>query len=238
MDLSRVNILKQASIDDLNDLEKVENMILALGTNAENPYELPSSMIQNAGGIKIWQYPNQFSKYLLLLKTLNVKSYIEIGCRWGGTFILTREYLSRFNKLDAFTAVDIIGSPVKEYCDTHAGAEFIQLNSQSPEFGNFIKDKFYDVAFIDGDHSYTGVMRDYELCNKNANVIVFHDIVSDACPGVVQFWNDIKETEEDTYDFHEFIEQYDEVFERTGKRYLGIGVAVRKTMQSVPSRSS
>ena len=46
--------------------------------------------------------------------------------------------------------------------------------------------------------------------------VVFHDISSDACQGVVNFWNEIK----NNYKHHEFIEQYDSV----AGSYLGIGL--------------
>lgn len=48
-----------------------------------------------------------------------------------------------------------------------------------------------------------------------------------ACPGVVSFWNELKDTYKDTHTFIEFIDQYPEVLQRTGNKYLGIGVLVR-----------
>ena len=58
----------------------------------------------------------------------------------------------------------------------------------------FYKDTF-DVIFIDGDHSYEGVKADFEesikILNPNGK-IVFHDINSLLCQGVVEFWNKIK----------------------------------------------
>jgi hypothetical protein len=91
-----------------------------------------------------------------------------------------------------------------------------------------MKGKYFDCIFIDGDHSYQGVKQDYLATKDNGRIFVFHDIISDACPGVVKFWNDLKLYEEDNYTFYEFIDQYNEVFERTGQKYLGIGVAVKK----------
>ena len=57
---------------------------------------------------------------------------------------------------------------------------------------------------------------------------MFHDIISDACPGVVKFWNELKVTEKENYDFHEFTEQYEEVYAATNANFLGIGVAIKK----------
>jgi hypothetical protein len=59
-------------------------------------------------------------------------------------------------------------------------------------------------------------------------MFVFHDIFNDVCAGVVQFWNELKQNEKDTYDFFKFIEQYDDVWQNTQQTFLGIGVAIKK----------
>jgi hypothetical protein len=64
---------------------------------------------------------------------------------------------------------------------------------------------------------------------NSGNIFVFHDIVNVKCPGVIQFWNELKDTSKDTYDFYEFIDQYDEVVQRSGNHFLGIGLAVKKS---------
>jgi hypothetical protein len=68
------------------------------------------------------------------LKNQSISSYIEIGCRWGGTFVLTNEYLKRFNNINKSVAVDIIDSPVINYCLNNNEATFIKINSQCQEF--------------------------------------------------------------------------------------------------------
>ncbi|RPH56645.1 MAG: class I SAM-dependent methyltransferase, partial [Acidobacteria bacterium] len=63
-----------------------------------------------------------------------------------------------------------------------------------------------DVLFIDGDHSYEGVRRDFEMYRplvREGGLIVFHDIVPDfgqrygastraSTGGVPQFWAELK----------------------------------------------
>jgi hypothetical protein len=74
-----------------------------------------------------------------------------------------------------------------------------------------------DLVFIDGEHSYSGVKKDFEVSlNFNAKYIVFHDIKSYVCPGVVEFWNEIKTQ----YKSYEYIDQYDTV----NGEFLGIGL--------------
>lgn len=92
----------------------------------------------------------------------------------------------------------------------------------------FIGTDKYDLCLIDGDHSYEGVKADFNTMKDNANVLVFHDTVSSVCPGVIQFWQELKDQYQETYYFYDFTEQYDEVVKNTGNTYLGIGVAVRK----------
>lgn len=141
-DLTRIDLINRSSLEDLSSQEYLENLIINLGFNNEILIEQPKIVKDNFGGLLIWQYPNQFSKYLLLLKSLSIKTYIEIGCRWGGTFILTTEYLKRFNNLTKAVAIDIINSPVKDYCKKNEITEFKQLNTTSDEFDDYITENF------------------------------------------------------------------------------------------------
>ena len=192
MDLARVNLIRESSVENLLDSNYLEQLIIKLGFNTEILDEQPDIVRKNGGGLLIWQYPNQFSKYLTLLQKQNISSYIEIGCRWGGTFVLTTEYLKMFNTINKSVAVDIIDSPVVDYCSINKDAHFLKMNSQSQEFRNYMDSENFDIVFIDGDHSYHGVKNDYEICKKSGKIYVFHDIINSVCHGVVQFWNELK----------------------------------------------
>jgi predicted O-methyltransferase YrrM len=56
-----------------------------------------------------------------------------------------------------------------------------------------------DFLFIDGDHTYEGVKKDFEMYSplvRGGGIVAFHDIVpssSDANIGVPRFWNELKE---------------------------------------------
>lgn len=228
MDLSRIKFIRESNLEDLKDNNYLENLIIKLGFNTELLREQPKIVKDNGGGLLIWQYPNQFSKYLCLLSQQKIESYIEIGCRWGGTFVLTNEYLKKFNNVNKSVAVDIIDSPVSAYCELNKEAKFLKLNSQSQGFKFFMNFAYFDLIFIDGDHNYDGVKNDYEITKNSGRIFVFHDIVNAMCPGVVKLWNEIKNNENDKYIFYEFIEQYEDVWNDTHQQFLGIGVAIKK----------
>jgi cephalosporin hydroxylase len=230
MDLTRIKFIKESTLEDLENIDYLENLIIKLGFNTEILREQPKIVKDNGGGLLIWQYPNQFSKYLSLLRKQKINSYIEIGCRWGGTFVLTTEYLKMFNSLNKSVAVDIIDSPVVNYCTSNSETQFIKTNSRSSEFINYINNNYFDLILIDGDHSYNGVKSDYQVSKNSGKIFVFHDIISDVCPGVIQFWNELKNNEKDEYNFFEFTEQYEDVWNATRQKFLGIGVAIKKNI--------
>lgn len=211
------------------DQHFMENFLIPhLGLNDEFLHEQPLELSMYYGrglGLKIWQYPHQISKYLILLNQYSklIKSYAEIGCRNGGTFILHCEYLSY---LERSLAIDIIEETdtLKEYGNQTEYVKYMQINSQSEEFKKFIEANKFDLIFIDGDHSYNGVKHDAETTREFCNIQVFHDIVNDACPGVGEYWAELKLNHQDLYEFHEFTDQYDSV----NGTFLGIGVAIRK----------
>ena len=125
-------------------------------------------------------------------------------------------------------AIDIIDSPVLNYCVLNNETQFIKINSQSNEFKNYMNNNYFDLIFIDGDHSYDGVKKDYENTKNSGKIFVFHDIINSECPGVVKFWNELKHNNKDIYNFIEFTEQYEDVWNDTHQKFLGIGVAMKK----------
>lgn len=212
---------------DVDYLER--EFIPALGLNNEMVHQQPRELAEHMGrGLHIWQYPNQLARCLawFALNATDVRSYMEIGCRWGGTFILLAEWLRKFSQdLRFAVAVDPIDeSPlVKRYREI-AGYPVIyqQLYSSSGEFLAFAKAAKPDVVFIDGDHRMAGVMTDHAHARKYAKVIVHHDVSSKGCPDTTMFWQYLK-LAEDRFEAAEFVQQYDSV----EGNYLGIGVLKR-----------
>ena len=71
-----IALIRAAPLHDLAQADKIETLLLNLGLNDEGIDEFPAVLHPFCGsGLRIWQYPSQFSKYLLQLSGLHVRSY-------------------------------------------------------------------------------------------------------------------------------------------------------------------
>lgn len=147
------------------------------------------------GGYYIQQNPDEFAALLCLLlnRCRPINLYGEIGVAAGGTTRLIHVTLG-FNhailiddgrhpkhrhtadNLKSLTFDMMIG-------DSHGAEVKADLANVMGKWIGF------DVVFIDGDHSYEGVVQDIELVKpycSPATLLIFHDTV--CCPGVKQMW--------------------------------------------------
>lgn len=213
---NEIKLLRSLDIENINEND-LEHFLPRLGMNNENLKEMPKELSEYYGkGLKFWQYPNQFSKYLKQISKYTINSYLEIGCRWGGTFIITNEILKLKNKEIKSYACDLI--PMCDVLSVYKNySDFKYIKESSFNLSKNNVDNQIDLILIDADHSYDSVKKDFEITKQfNPKYIVFHDITNDACLGVNKFWNEIK----NNYTHYEFVEQYDSVV----GNYLGIGL--------------
>jgi cephalosporin hydroxylase len=238
LDIKPLELIRTAPIEKLADAEWLEHeMLPALGLNDEMLGEFPRELYPYCGrGLRHWQYPNQFAPYLASLAGRKITSYLELGVRHGGTFLITLEYLSRFNRMDRAIAVDLIDSPfLAAYsAEKKSSVRFMVLDTQLPQSQNTITNEApFDLVLIDGDHSEQGCQNDLDLIGPHASIVVLHDIVSSICPGVPAVWKRFREGAADTWKFSEFVDQYDDVLARRGVPYLGIGMAERRDVPTL-----
>ncbi len=221
-----VRMLRTASLRELRDEVFLrEEFLLALGLNGEILNEFPEQLYPWCGrGIRSWQYPIQFAKYLTYLSEQGVRSYVEIGCRYGGTFIIVVEYLRRFSDLYLAVAMDVERAAIMSaYAASTIGVDYTIADSRRPETVAYLGSLAWDLAFIDGDHSYEGCCSDFEAVKERSTLVGLHDIASSACPGVVRAWQEIRRVMPASRRF-EAVDQYRDVRDRTQKTFLGIGV--------------
>lgn len=215
--------LRSVERESLVDPRTWQMLLPLLGLNDENPHELPPEVLASPGlGLRIYQYPNQFAPYMSWIASRAgcIKSYLEIGTRHGGTFAVHVELLKLLNAaFSKATAVDIIPQP---QLLTHY--EYRQDDSLGDDFAQWMSEQYFDLVFIDGDHSYRAVKSDASLTIDKSQIQVFHDICSDACPGVSEYWQEHKVQHRKTHNFIEFTDQYDSV----DGTYFGIGVSFRQ----------
>lgn len=220
------NLINLIKSNNNSSVEVMHNLILSLGLNDEELHEQPSELSDYFGkGLRMWQYPNQLSKFANFISDISVDSYLEIGCRFGGTFIFNSEILAKNNNNINLYACDIIPKSdiLQEYSEI-TQFEYIQQYSSLPSFKQRFIQNPVEFVFIDGDHSYNGVKNDFQIFERSAKTkyIVLHDIISDVCPGVKQLWQEIKQN--NRFETIEFCDQYDSV----KGNYLGIGLAIRR----------
>lgn len=155
-----------------------------------------------SGNLELQQIPIEYVNLLEFFKNNKIEKYLELGVGNGGSFFLNSIFLQKTCKL--FHCVDsleyeqkyeTISKKIDKLKDFFKDKEFVFHNLTTDLF--FIDNlNIYDCIFIDADHSYEGVKKDFinslNFINKGG-YIIFHDI-SNANTGVKKFWEEIKTT--------------------------------------------
>lgn len=138
---------------------------------------------RDEGGM--FQTPKQIADVILELLKYDINTYAEVGIFKGGTHLLMTKILELKNPNLKSIGIDMKDDRLVEDIKTH-------INLHIGTSADFIEQEF-DLTFIDADHSYEGVATDYKNMGQYSKMVMFHDINDDRCPGVVKFWNEIKE---------------------------------------------
>jgi len=172
--------------------------------------------IFNIFPIKLWkikpaQVKEEIAELLRVLAKHKPKFILEIGTAGGGTLFL----FVRISSPDAtIISIDLPGGrfgggypewrkTLYELFATHRQKiHLIRGDSHALATLNMVekilKGRELDFVFIDGDHKYDGVKRDFEMYRRlvgKGGIIAFHDIVPgppENVGGVPKFWNEIK----------------------------------------------
>jgi hypothetical protein len=236
IDLSGARVLREAPAEALHEPERLAVLLAEGGLNDEHLEQFPAHLHRYCGkGLRLWQLPNQFAPFLTEVARQGVRRYLEIGVRHGGSFTATVEYLSRVGELEEAVAVDISAVPaLLPYPLEQPSVRLIQADTLTDRFRAWVHGHpGFDLAFVDGLHTYEGCRHDFETVRPRARMIALHDISNHIEPEVGRVWADIRREYADDYDFHEFTEQYPlreftGSYDEKGPPNMGIGLAIRR----------
>jgi predicted O-methyltransferase YrrM len=183
------------------------------------PGEMLAETVKYCDGfLHAFQVPEEIVPLLEDVKSLNPQTVIEIGTHRGGTLYLW----ARLARPDAIlVSIDLPGgkfgggySPFRapiyhRFAQKRQKLHLMRANSHSEstleETKRLLSGRPIDLLFIDGDHSYEGVKKDWEMYAplvRPGGLIVFHDVArSYGDTQVKAFWDTIKTS----YDFREYM---------------------------------
>ena len=157
------------------------------------------------------QKPTELMLFLETLRGKSLKTVVEIGTANGGVLWA----LCRTADDDAhLISIDLPGGEFgggynpemvkkfKKFAKKGQKMDFLMVNSHldstKKDLAKLLNGNKADLLFIDGDHSYKGVKKDWEMYSplvKKGGLVVFHDIVLHLqfplCE-VQRFWNQLK----------------------------------------------
>ena len=180
----------------------------------------------------IWpaQVPSELHRFAKIVATLRPEKVMEIGTFQGGTLCV----LCRLSSPTAdIISVDLPGGKFgggysairsllyRSFCKCFQALHLIRGDSHSNEVLTKVKSisQSLDILFIDGDHTYEGVKRDffaYSPLIRAGGIVAFHDIVEhpkDSDCEVSRFWNEIKKQN-----------RHEEIIENPRQGWAGIGI--------------
>lgn len=214
-----VRELENATLEELSQPAFLEEKIRRIGLryDARGLYGKDVCSM-NQFGPGLWQIPQQLAGAVALLAKQKVDRFLEIGTADGFSFCFLVACLSRNNpRLTATTADLSTHLPLASRIPLPGKTNFV-TGKTSDDFAG----QDFDMSFIDGDHSYEWVVRDYENVGRRARICMFHDINDDRCgeDTVPRFWQELKAAEADRADFYEFLHHSD------GEKVMGIGIRI------------
>jgi len=200
--------------------------------NINDALEFAFSFRSFGVSIKPSQVKYEMAKLLEIVTEIKPRNLLEIGTANGGTLFL---FAIASDPSAKIISVDLPGGPFgggyprwkiplyKRFAKEGRKIYLIRDDSHSKQTLEKVKGilngEMLDFLFIDGDHSYEGVKKDFEMYSplvRSGGIIAFHDI----CPHppetkceVNKFWNEIKQS----YKYVEIVEDWKQ-------NWAGIGV--------------
>lgn len=202
-------------------------------TRFKNLKELVNFVFDDCYGFLVpLQVKSEITSLLEFVKNIKPITIMEIGTAMGGTLFLFSKVIPKDSLLIScdLPRGDFGGGYLpwrvllyKSFAMEKQVVRLIRGNSHNikilQKIKNILKGRKLDFLFIDGDHTYEGVKRDFELYKRlvrRGGIIAFHDIAPQPpeikCE-VNKFWNEVKKK----YKYKEFVENW-------GQGRAGIGL--------------
>jgi predicted O-methyltransferase YrrM len=205
---------------------------------AATPREaMAAAFARRTGPLRIspLQVETEMAAFLELVRREQPKTILEIGTGVGGTlYLLAWASAPRARIL----SIDLRLYPHQRrrlYRSFAGGGREIDaleadshLDETRDRVARFFRGERLDVLFIDGDHGYESVHRDYELYGplvRNGGLVAFHDIVDgplEQVGGVPRFWREVRTS----------LDEPEELVESWEQGGFGIGVGRRRNPES------
>ena len=232
--INRLKLLKQEALYKIsyikayNNPEKVIHLLKSF--NSSNPEEVINFAWSFYGDlIRPIQFRGEFTELLKIFQELNPRYIMEIGTAKGGTLFC----FCKLARDDAtIISIDLPDGPFgggypawkvtiyqafkKESQKLYLLREDSHKQETLEKVKEILGQNRLDFLFIDGDHSYEGVKKDFEMYSplvRKGGIIAFHDIAAYIEKGkfVGDFWNEVKSN----YKYREIIK---------GQKWGGIGI--------------
>lgn len=135
-----------------------------------------------SGGLE--QNAEELKRFCVFVKEQDIKTYTEVGIAAGLLLKFMRDEMG----------LKVFGITLEKR-DTHDGLPVIYGRSDNPKVVDAAPDS--DIYFIDADHSYEAVRKDYLNYRDKCRFMAFHDILGlRDCEGARRFWEEIKKDHE------------------------------------------
>jgi len=236
--INRLNLLRQRKAEEKakKNPQEVINLLKSFSSNRpEEVFDFSWNFYN--GLIRPMQIKEEFVELLKIFKELNPKYILEIGTANGGTLFC----FCKLAEDDAtIISIDLPEGPFgggypewkipiyQAFAKKNQKLYLLRKDSHQQETLEEVKKilngNHLDFLFIDGDHSYEGVKKDFEMYSplvRKGGIIAFHDIVKhppDTGCEVGKLWNEIK----NSFNFKEIIKDINQNWAGIGVIYFNI----------------
>jgi len=235
--INKINLLEQRKAEKKakkNPEEVIKILKPFLSNNIEEVFNFSWNFYY--GLIRPMQIKEEFIELLKIFQELNPKYILEIGTANGGTLFC----YSKLADPDAtIISIDLPEGPFgggypewkipvyQAFAKENQKLYLLRKDSHKQEtleeVKKFLHGKQLDFLFIDGDHSYEGVKKDFEMYSplvRKGGIIAFHDIVKNYFDPECQvdlLWEDFK-----------LNSNFEEIIKKPFEGWAGIGILFLK----------